>query len=92
LDAEIREAAPDGVEAGGPEDAWAHRELASSVARAIDSLPPEQAAVVQLTFYHDRSYAEIAAIVGCPVNTVKTRMLHARRRLASLFAGESKTL
>jgi len=89
--AELRETEPHRVEASGPEDAWAQRELAGSVARAIDSLPPEQAAVVELTFYHDLSYAEIAKIVGCPLNTVKTRMLHARRRLASLFAGEWKT-
>jgi RNA polymerase sigma factor (sigma-70 family) len=91
FNAEVRETAPDAVEPSGPEDAWARRELASSVARAIGSLPRDQAAVVELTFYHDLSYAEIAKIVGCPVNTVKTRMLHARRRLASLFAGESKT-
>jgi RNA polymerase sigma-70 factor (ECF subfamily) len=90
FDAELREAEPYGVEPSGPEDAWAHRELASAVARAIGSLPPEQGAVVELTFYHDLSYAEIAKIVGCPVNTVKTRMLHARRRLAALFAAESK--
>jgi len=90
FDAELQQAAPHGVEPSGPEDAWAQRELASSVARAIDSLPPEQGAVVELTFYHDLPYAEIAKIVGCPVNTVKTRMLHARRRLASLFAAESK--
>ena len=68
----------------------AHRELTSAVAQALDSLPPEQRAVVELTFYHDLPYAEIAKIVGCPVNTVKTRMLHARRRLVSLFAAESK--
>lgn len=90
LDTELRQAEPYGVEPSGPEDAWAHRELASAVARAIDSLPPEQGVVVELTFYHDLSYAEIAKIVGCPVNTVKTRMLYARRRLASLFAAESK--
>jgi len=86
FDAEVREAEPYGVEPSGPEDAWAQRELAGAVARAIDSLPPEQGAVVQLTYYHDLSYAEIAKIVGCPVNTVKTRMSYARRRLASLFA------
>ena len=90
FDAEVREAAPDQAEVSGPEDAWAQRELAGAVARAIDSLPPHQAAVVELTFYHDLSYAEVAKIVGCPLNTVKTRMLHARRRLASLFAGEWK--
>lgn len=86
FDAEVREAEPSGVEPSGPEDAWAQRELAGAVARAIDSLPPEQGAVVELTYYHDLSYAEIAKIVGCPVNTVKTRMSYARRRLASLFA------
>jgi RNA polymerase sigma factor (sigma-70 family) len=90
FDADLRKAEPDRVEPSGPEDAVAHRELASAVARALDSLPPEQRAVVELTFYHDLSYAEIAKIVGCPVNTVKTRMLHARRRLASLFVRESK--
>ncbi|HEY1234045.1 MAG TPA: RNA polymerase sigma factor [Candidatus Binatia bacterium] len=72
FNAEVRETVPEAVEPSGPEDAWARRELASSVARAIDRLPPEQAAVVELTFYHDLSYAEIAKIVGCPVNTVKT--------------------
>jgi DNA-directed RNA polymerase specialized sigma24 family protein len=40
-----------------------------------------------LTFYHECSYQEIAEITGCPVNTVKTRMFHARSRLAQLLAG-----
>jgi RNA polymerase sigma-70 factor (ECF subfamily) len=38
--------------------------------------------VVELTYYHDLSYPEIAALVGCPVNTVKARMARARHRLA----------
>jgi RNA polymerase sigma factor (sigma-70 family) len=90
FDAELQKAEPHGVDPISPEDAWAHRELASAVSRAIDSLPPEQGVIVELTFYHDLSYPEIAKIVGCPVNTVKTRMLHARRRLASLFSAEWK--
>ena len=32
-------------------------------------------------------YREIAEIMGCPVDTVKTRMFHARRRLGRLFTG-----
>jgi RNA polymerase sigma factor (sigma-70 family) len=81
---------PAGVEPSGPEDVVAHRELASSVARALDSLSPEQREAVELTYYYGLSYEEIAKIVGCPVNTVKTRMLYARRRLALLLAGEWK--
>jgi RNA polymerase sigma-70 factor (ECF subfamily) len=52
----------------------------------MDTLSPEQRAVVELTFYHGFSYPEIAAIVDCPVNTVKTRMFHARKRLGQVVA------
>jgi RNA polymerase sigma-70 factor (ECF subfamily) len=40
---------------------------------------------VELTYYYGCSYDEIAAIVDCPVNTVKTRMFHARARLRELL-------
>jgi RNA polymerase sigma-70 factor (ECF subfamily) len=33
-------------------------------------------------------YAEIAEIMECPVNTVKTRLFHARRRLATMLEGQ----
>jgi DNA-directed RNA polymerase specialized sigma24 family protein len=38
---------------------------------ALDSFSAEQRAIVELAFYHDRSYAEIAEILKCPVNTVR---------------------
>ncbi len=74
------------AEAPGPDDVAARREVARAVARMLDSLPPEQRATVELTCYEDRSYREVAEIMGCPVNTVKTRMFHARRRLAPVLA------
>ena len=40
--------------------------------------------VVELTYNHGYSVREIAEIVHCPVNTVKTRMFHARRRLRKM--------
>jgi RNA polymerase sigma-70 factor (ECF subfamily) len=55
------------------------------VFRAIQLLPPKQRAVVELTYYYGYSYGEIAEIVGCPENTVKTRMFHARTRLKALL-------
>jgi RNA polymerase sigma-70 factor (ECF subfamily) len=33
-------------------------------------------------------YADIAEVMGCPLNTVKTRMFHARRRLARLLVNK----
>ncbi|HXH09277.1 MAG TPA: sigma-70 family RNA polymerase sigma factor [Alphaproteobacteria bacterium] len=70
-----------------PEGIVARRELGRTITQALDALSPEQRAVVELTFYHGCSYQEIATITGCPVNTVKTRMFHARRRLQQFLRG-----
>jgi RNA polymerase sigma factor (sigma-70 family) len=65
-----------------PEQILTDQERSRTLVQALESLSPEQRAVVELTFYHACSYQDIAGIMGCPVNTVKTRMFHARRRLA----------
>jgi RNA polymerase sigma-70 factor (ECF subfamily) len=41
--------------------------------------------VLELTYLLGHSCEEIAAITDCPVNTVKTRMFHARRKLRELL-------
>lgn len=55
--------------------------LRGTLDRAMTQLSPAHRSVVELTYLMDYSYEEIAEIVGCPVNTVKTRMFHARARL-----------
>jgi len=60
-------------------------ELEDLLAHALRALPPDQRAVVELTYYFGCSYEEIASIVSCPVNTVKTRMFHARGKLRALL-------
>ncbi len=60
---------------------------------ALMQLSPDHRQVVELTYFSGFSYQEIATIVNCPVNTVKTRMFHARRRLKVLLpvlAGQVK--
>ena len=49
--------------------------------RGLARLPLEQRLVLELTYYLDHSCEDIAEIMECPVNTVKTRMFHARRKL-----------
>jgi RNA polymerase sigma-70 factor, ECF subfamily len=51
--------------------------------RATGRLPRKQAEVIDLVYYHGKSIAEVAQILGIPENTVKTRMHHARKRLAA---------
>lgn len=78
---------PEPVDGDEPESLFARREVAGVLERALKELSVEHRAVVELTYYHGFSYPEIAEIVSCPVNTVKTRMFHARRRLRDLLPG-----
>jgi RNA polymerase sigma factor (sigma-70 family) len=64
-----------------------HERLREALARAMDQLSADHRAVVDLTYFHGLGYREIAEIVDCPVDTVKTRMFHARRRLRQAMPG-----
>lgn len=48
---------------------------------ALAELPLEQRMVLELSYLLGHSCEEIAVIMQCPVNTVKTRMFHAREKL-----------
>jgi len=51
------------------------------IARGLARLPAAQRIVIELAYMVGLSCQEIATIVDCPVNTVKTRMFKARERL-----------
>lgn len=53
----------------------------SMAEQALALLSPAQRAVMELVYYHGLHYQEIATVLECPENTVKTRMFHARKRL-----------
>lgn len=69
----------------GPEQQLGRAQLRARLARALAELSPEHRAVVELCYFQDMAYAEIAEVVGCPPETVKTRMFYARRRLRLLL-------
>lgn len=52
---------------------------------ALDELPIEQRLCLELAYVLGHSCEEIAAITSCSVNTVKTRLFHARRKLSTLL-------
>lgn len=70
-----------------PDDELHHQRLRAALMKAMDQLSPDHRAVVDLTYFHGMGYREIAEIVDCPVDTVKTRMFHARRRLKQAMTG-----
>jgi RNA polymerase sigma-70 factor, ECF subfamily len=68
-----------------PERALMGRQIGEALAWALERLSPDHRAVVELAFGEDFSYQEIANIIDCPVNTVKTRVFYARKRLGELL-------
>jgi len=72
----------------GPEQRRCDGETRAALMHALDMLSREQRSALVLTYFHELPYAEIAQIMSCPVDTVKTRVFHARRRLRALLSGE----
>jgi RNA polymerase sigma factor (sigma-70 family) len=51
-------------------------------------LPPEQRSALALFHLEEMSVAEVAVALDVPLGTVKTRLLHARRKLREALEGE----
>lgn len=64
-----------------PEHIAEQHELQAIVRAVLDELPPHHRAVLTLHYLEDYSIPEIAAILGCPAGTVKSRLHHARKVL-----------
>lgn len=61
----------------------------SNVVEAIGKLPAPQRAVLALFYIEELSVAEIAIATDVPPGTVKTRLLHARRKVRALLEGDA---
>lgn len=75
-------------DAADPERELGDRQVQKLLLGAMDRLSSDHRVVVDLTYYHDAGYREIAEIMNCPVGTVKTRMFHARQKLKDLLDGQ----
>lgn len=72
----------------GPDESSRGARARELLSDAMAQLSPAHRAVVDLTYFHELGYREIALILECPVDTVKTRMFHARRHLRKTLGGE----
>ena len=55
--------------------------VAEEIATALDALPEAQRAVMLLHYMNDFRQREIAAFLGIPIGTVKSRLYHARKQM-----------
>jgi RNA polymerase sigma-70 factor (ECF subfamily) len=76
--ARIRDPADD------PEMGLLKKNRADLLRQSMANLSRKHREVLDLVYYHGKSVKEVAEIAGVPQATVKTRMFHARRKLADL--------
>ena len=70
-----------------PMEAMVVSQDAAILKSCIANLSETHRRMIHLAFYEDLSYSEISEIEGCPVGTVKTRILHAKKLLMRDLAG-----
>ena len=65
--------------------AMSRKLLVSEVRAAVDSLPVLWREIIVMRDMEDHSYAQIAAVLGCPIGTVMSRLSRARGALRQLL-------
>jgi RNA polymerase sigma-70 factor, ECF subfamily len=69
-----------------PAEAAARRESQGRAEALLDGLPVEQRRVVALKVLGGLTLAEVAAVVGCPLGTAKSRLLYGLRKIEASLA------
>jgi RNA polymerase sigma-70 factor, ECF subfamily len=92
-DEELAEEAAEAIEdpADDPEVAFEKKNRSALIQKCLTGLTADHRQIIDLVYYHEKSVDEVAAIVGIPANTVKTRMFYARKKLAELLKAEGIT-
>ncbi len=71
-----------------PEIDLLQNDLHASVRTAVGALPGTQRIAISLYYFHDRSYIEIAKIMGIPLNTLKSHIRRAKQTLRTILDTE----
>jgi RNA polymerase sigma-70 factor (ECF subfamily) len=58
----------------------------------IKQLSPAHREIIDLVYYHEKTIEEVSKVIGIPLNTVKTRMFYARKRIAELMIAKGVEL
>ncbi|MDR2853255.1 MAG: RNA polymerase sigma factor RpoE [Burkholderiaceae bacterium] len=66
-----------------PDTVLAAKEIAAAVNAALEALPAESRQAVTLREIEGLSYEEIAAVMACPIGTVRSRIFRAREAISA---------
>jgi len=81
IDAEYFDGGDELRELENPENSLFRDELQATVKRALDQLPEDLRAALTLREFEGMSYEDIAAVMDCPVGTVRSRIFRAREAI-----------
>jgi RNA polymerase sigma-70 factor, ECF subfamily len=73
-------------------DGWHRVEMSDRLGRAFDRLPIDQRTVLVLEHYLGMSGSEIAAAIGVPLGTVKSRTRYATRAMRAALEADEREL
>ena len=68
-----------------PDARYQRLETENWLLTAMAQLSQQHRTTVELTYYFGMSYREVAEVMNCNENTVKTRMFHARKKLRAIL-------
>lgn len=75
-------------DAPNPEEITQAFQDAVRVRACVETLSGPQKTAIQLAFFEDLTYQEIADLEGRPVGTIKTRIMHAKKLLLRCLSSE----
>jgi len=81
-------AQPAPADAPSPDALLERRQLADALHRALDTLPTDQRIAFVLCEIDELTSKVAAGIVGCPEETIRTRLFHARKKLRAHLEAE----
>ena len=67
-----------------PAEAMTQNETGSRLRQCIEMLPDKHRQIIRLRFFEDASLPDMAAVLGCSVGTVKSRLHHALEKLRKM--------
>lgn len=89
-DADLAEAEEKAYEGPGADDEFDRVQSGEALRKALRVLPLEQMVVLQKAFFEDKSHSVIAAELGLPLGTVKSRIRLALTRLRGALPEDSQ--
>ncbi|MCR5065697.1 MAG: sigma-70 family RNA polymerase sigma factor [Bacteroidales bacterium] len=79
-------------DASNPEESFIHKQRVNMLREVVRQLKPRYRRMVEMRFFDEMSYEEIAAELNMPLGTVKIQLFRARDLLRNILSGKKETI